>query len=106
MCSFNISLSFPFDLHHRRYAPDSAVGVAVALGITLALAVALELALALALALASASLPMLFNTPLLIRTMTAITAPATMMANRIQKSQQMRVRRFFFDCWRASQDSL
>lgn len=81
--------------HHRTNA-----GAAVTLALGTALIVSFPAAaLALALALASAaSFPNPSNTPLFNRIITAMTAPATRAASKIQKSQQMRVRRFFFDC--------
>lgn len=85
-------LAFPNVLLGYRYAD----AVAVALALTDALALAL--ALAVELASASAPFPIPLNTPLSINTITAITAPATTMAKRIQKSQQILVRRFFLDC--------
>lgn len=88
--------------HHRRYPTGAIVALALAEGAALTVAVAL----ALALELASASFPIPSSTPLFSRQITAMTPPAMTMKKRIQKSQQMRVRRFFFDCWRASQDSL
>ena len=101
------TISPPVLPHHHLYPTGAIVALALGVAPTLIVAVALEVALALALACAeSPSFPIPFSTPLFISTMTAMTPPAMRAASRIQKSQQMRVRRFFLDCWRASQDSL
>lgn len=100
--------------HYRRYPMGG--GVALALGCanpppsppapTVAVALALALALALSSAFSCAVLPKSSSMPLFSSQMTAITPAAMTMPSTIQKSQQIRVRRFFLDCWRASQDSL